>query len=123
MQDESRLKKSATQPVVRISRGHFAPEKYDEVKRLLAESAIPLGPAILALEGLLYFHAGLDANTNTIVNVSIWETEQAARQMDTLAPMLAQRKIMETAGMQFDKNANYETIWTLAGRGPLVSSE
>jgi hypothetical protein len=115
--------RSTTQPVARVSRGHFAPDKYGEAKRLLAESAIPLAPAILALEGLLYFHAGLDANTNTIVNVSIWETEQAAKQMDTLAPMLAQRRIMEAAGVQFDKNANYETVWTLGGREPLVSSE
>jgi hypothetical protein len=36
--------------------------------------------------------------------------------------MLAQRRIMEAAGLQFDKNANYETIWTLGGRGPLVGS-
>jgi hypothetical protein len=118
MQNESRLKKNATQRVVRIARGHFAPEKYDEVKRLLAESAIPLGPAIQALEGMLYYHAGLDASTNTMVNVSIWETEQAARQMDTLAPMLAQRTIMQAAGVQFDKNANYGPTWTLDGRGP-----
>jgi hypothetical protein len=123
MQNESRLKRSAAQPVVRISRGHFGPEKYDQAKRLLAESAIPLGAAIQALEGLLYFHAGLDASTNTIVNVSFWETEPAARQMDTLAPMLAQRRIMEAAGVQFDTIANYETVWTLGGRGPLVSSE
>jgi hypothetical protein len=123
MPNESKSKRSTTQPVARVSRGRFPADKYDEAKRLLAESAIPLAPAIQALKGLLYFHAGLDANTNTIVNVSFWETEQAARQMDTLAPMLAQRRIMEAAGVKFDKNANYETVWTLGGREPLVSSE
>ena len=123
MQNENRSKRSATRPVARVSRGHFAPDMYDEAKRLLAESLVPLGPAIQALEGLLYFHAGLDANTNTIVNVSLWETERAARQMDTLVPMLEQRRIMEAAGVQFDKNANYETVWTLGGRAPLVSPE
>jgi hypothetical protein len=109
--------------VVRISKGHFAPEKYDEVMRLIAESAIPLGLAIQALEGLLYYHAGLDATTNTVVNVSIWETEQAARQMDTLAPMLAQRPILEAAGVQFDKIANFEPTWTLEGRWSFGSSD
>lgn len=118
MQEESRSGKSAKELVVRIARGHFPPEKYAEAERLLAESETPLAPALQALEGLLYYHAGLDATTNTLVNVSIWETEQAARQMDTLAPMLEQRAILEAAGMRFDKNANYKPLWALAGRSP-----
>jgi hypothetical protein len=116
VQNDSRKIKNSTQPVVRISKGHFPPEKYDEVKRLIAESAIPLGPAIRKLEGLLYYHAGVDASTNTVVNVSIWETEQAARQMETLAPMLAQRPLLEAAGVQFDKIANYEPAWKIEGK-------
>jgi hypothetical protein len=115
MQNDGRIIKNSTQPVVRISKGRFPPEKYDEVKRLIAESAIPLAPAIQALHGLLYYHAGLDASTNTVVNVSIWATEQDARQMDTLAPMLAQRPLLEAAGVQFDKIANYEPAWKLEG--------
>jgi len=114
------------QPVVRISKGRFVPEKYDEVKRLIVESAIPLRPAIQALDGLLYYHAGLDADTNTIVNVSIWETEQAACQMDKLPAMLAQRPILEAAGVEFDKIANYEPAWKLEGKwsfGEEVPSE
>jgi hypothetical protein len=114
MQNESRLKKNGTKPVVRISIGHFAPEKYDEVNWLIAESAILLRPAIQALEGLLCYHVGLDASTNIVVNLSIWETEQGARQMDTLAPMLAQRPIL-AAGMQFDKIANDTPAWKLEG--------
>jgi hypothetical protein len=35
--------------------------------------------------------------------------------MDTLAPMLAQRPILEAAGVQFDKIANYEPAWKLEG--------
>jgi hypothetical protein len=68
------------------------------------------------LEGLLYYHAGVDASTSTVVNVSIWETEQAARQMELLAPMLAQRPILEAAGVQFGKIANYEPAWKIEGR-------
>jgi hypothetical protein len=104
---------SAKQPVVRISKGHFAPERFAEVNRLIADSAIVLVPAIQALSGLLYYHASVDANTNTVVNVSIWETEQAAKQMETLAPMLAQRPILEAASVQFDKIANYAPTWKI----------
>lgn len=113
MQTNRRITKGARQPVVRISKGRFDQEKYPEVRRLIDESATPLAPAIQALGGLLYYHAGLDPNTNTVVNVSVWENEQAARQMDALAPMLAQRPILESAGVQFDKIANYEPAWKI----------
>jgi hypothetical protein len=33
-------------PVVRISKGAFAPEKYTEVRRLIEESAAPLVPTL-----------------------------------------------------------------------------
>jgi quinol monooxygenase YgiN len=102
-------------PVVRISKGHFAPENYAEVKRLINESATPLVPAIQELGGLLYYHAAVDASSNTVVNVSIWESEDAAKQMDTLAAMLAQRPILEAAGVQFEKIVNYEPVWMIEG--------
>jgi hypothetical protein len=31
--------------------------------------------------------------------------------MNTLAPMLAQRPVLEAAGVVFDKIANYEPVW------------
>lgn len=116
MQNNSRMEKNAKQPVVRISKGRFSGENYAEVKRLIDESATPLVPAIQALSGLLYYQAAVDSNTNTVVNVSIWENEHAAEQMATLAPMLAQRPILEAAGVQFDRIANYEPAWKVEGR-------
>ena len=107
------LDNKADGPIVRVSRGRFAPEKFDEVKRLISESATPLIPAIRGLRGLLYYHAAVDAKTNTVVNVSIWEAEADAEQMDTLAAMLAQRPILEAAGVEFDKIANYEPAWKI----------
>ena len=108
---DTRVTHNATQPVVRISRGAFSSEMYGEVERLIRESAHKLTSAIEALEGLLYYHAAVDRNTNTVVNVSIWKSEQAARQMDTLAPMLAQRPVLEAAGVRFDPIANYPPLW------------
>jgi len=104
-------------PVVRISRGRFPPERYEEVLRLAEASAVPLIPALEQLRGLLYYFAGVDPATNTFVNVSIWSDLTAAKQMDTLAPMLAQRPIMEKGGVQFDKIANYEPLWKISTKG------
>ncbi len=109
------VKKNAKVPVVRISKGRFAPDRYDEVKRLIDQSATPLVPAIQKLRGLLYYHAAVDQVTSTVVNVSVWENLEAARQMDTLRPMLAQRPILEAAGVQFDQIANYEPAWKIEG--------
>ncbi len=104
---------NAKQPVIRISKGRFAPEKFSEIKRLIEDSAASLLPAIQELHGLLYYHAAVDPVTNTVVNVSIWESVESARQMETLAAMLAQRPVLESAGVEFDRIANYEPAWKI----------
>ena len=101
------------QPIVRISKGRFAPEKYPQVRELIEDSAKPLVPALQNLRGLLYYHAAVDPMTNTVVNVSVWEDGDAARQMDTLGEMLAQRPILEGAGVTFDRIANHEPLWKI----------
>ena len=100
-------------PILRISRGKFEAAKYSEVRRLVEESAAPLVPALKKLRGLIYYHAGVDERTSTVVNVSLWSDLDAARQLDTLAPMLAQRPILEAAGVHFDQIANYEPLWKI----------
>jgi hypothetical protein len=110
------VKFDAATPVVRLSKGRFAPERYERVKKLIDDSSKPLVPALTELHGLLYYHAAVDAVTGTVVNVSIWENLAAAKQMDTLAPMLAQRPILEAAGVTFDKIANYAPRWKIQGR-------
>src|SRR5258708_14191932 len=99
--------------VVRISKGRFASTQYDEVRRFNEAAAEPLVPAIKQLRGLLYYHVAVDPVTNTVVNVSIWTDLDAAKQMDTLAPMLALSPGAERIGVQFDPIANYEPLWTL----------
>lgn len=101
------------QPIVRLSRGRFAPEKYERVKQLIDDSAKPLVPAIRAQRGLLYYHAAVDRETNTLVNISIWEDLDAAKQMNTLQAMLAQRPILEAAGVTFDRIVNYDPLWKI----------
>ena len=102
-----------TDPIVRISRGHFPSSQYEEVRRFIEAAAEPLVPAIRQLRGLLYYHVAVDPITNTVVNVSIWTDLDAAKQMNTLAPMLALRSDAERIGIQFDPIANYEPLWTI----------
>jgi hypothetical protein len=40
------------------------------------------------------------------------------KQMETLAAMQAQRSVLEATGVEFDRIANYQPLWThRAGRG------
>lgn len=102
-----------TLPVMRVSRGAFASEKYTEVRRLIEELAVPLIPALKKLSGLLYYYAAVDRATSTVVNISLWTDLDTAKQMETLGPMLAQRPILERAGVRFEPIANYETLWNI----------
>lgn len=47
------------------------------------------------------------------MNISVWEDLAAARQMDTLQAMLAQRPILEAGGVTFDRIVNYDPLWTI----------
>jgi hypothetical protein len=108
--------------VVRISKGTFAADRLEEVRRLIDQSADPLIPALKRLRGLIYYHAAVDAETSTVVNVSIWTDLDAAKQMDTLAPMLAQRPILEAAGVRFDRITNYQPLWRIDSEQSLPGS-
>jgi hypothetical protein len=61
----------------------------------------------------LHYYAGIDRTAGTMTNVSIRASLEDARQMDTLQPMLEQRKVFESLGIRFDPIINYETLWEI----------
>lgn len=101
-------------PVARISRGSFQPERYELVKARLTQSQETLISAIRQLNGLLHYYVGIDPVSNTMVNVSIWQSLADAKQMETLAPMLALAKEFIDLGVTFERPIiNYDTIWEI----------
>lgn len=101
-------------PVIRISRGSFQPERYEIVKAHLTQSQETLIPAIRQLNGLLHYYVGIDPVSNTMVNVSIWQSLADAKQMETLAPMLALAKEFIDLGVTFERPIiNYDTVWEI----------
>jgi len=99
--------------VVRLSHGTFAPEKVADVRAKLEEGRASLEPALRQLRGLLHYYVAVDEQGSTMVNVSVWAGLKEAKQMDTLAPMLAQRVVFEKLGVRFDPIRNYPTLWTI----------
>lgn len=102
-----------SEPIVRISQGFFEPRQYDIVDAKLKEGRSVLEPALRALPGLLHYYVSIDSLSNSMVNVSIWETFQAAQQMDTVKEMLAQRDIFVALGVKFQAIRNYSGLWSI----------
>ena len=107
-------KAAAPTPIVRISRGSFAPEKYEAVKARLGAAQQSLVPAIRRLAGCLHYFAAIDRESNSMVNVSVWRSLADAQQMQTLGPMLALAEEFAREGVRFERPiVNYETLWEI----------
>ena len=105
-------KRLAPARVVRISRASFAPEKYDDIKDRLDRAQNVLAPAIQGLHGCIHYFAAIDRESSTMVNVSVWQSVEDAKQMQTLAPMLALAEEFTREGVRFERPIlNYETLW------------
>ena len=101
-------------PVLRISRGSFKPGDYARIKARLDASEQTLVPAIRKLRGCVHYWAGIDPATNTMVNVSVWNSLADAKEMETLVPMLALAGEFVKLGVVFEHPiANYETLWQI----------
>jgi hypothetical protein len=108
-------KADASLPVVRISRGAFAPEKYETVKARLDASQKTLVPAIRQLSGCLHYFAAIDRDSSSMVNVSVWRSLADAQQMQTLGPMLALAEEFAREGVRFERPIiNYQTLWAVS---------
>ena len=99
--------------VVRISKGNFDLNRLTEAERLLIESETALRAPLQGLRGLLHYYVGIDRERGYLTNVSVWETLADAHQMDSLQAMLAQRPILEGAGVSFEPITNHETLWSI----------
>lgn len=102
-----------SEPIVRVSQGFFEPQQYDIVASKLKEGRSILEPALRALPGLIHYYVSIDSLSHSMVNVSIWESLEAAQQMNTLKEMLAQRDIFVSLGVKFQSLRNYSGLWSI----------
>ena len=102
-----------SKPLIRVSQGVFGPELTDKVIASLNDGRKALEPALQALPGLLHYYVAVDTNSNSMVNISVWESVEAARQMDKLPEMAAQREIFIGIGVKFEPIRNYSGLWSI----------
>jgi hypothetical protein len=99
--------------VVRVSRGSFDPGQFAEVDTVNQKVSEYLIPAISRLPGLIHWYAGVSPE-GSIVNVSVWDSDEHAAQMGRLTEMTVDaRGEMEAVGVTFTPIVNYPVNWTI----------
>jgi hypothetical protein len=99
--------------VVRVSRGSFDPSRFAEVDAVNKRVSGYLVPAIMRLPGLIHWYAGVSPE-GSIVNISVWDSDEHAAQMNQLKKMTVDaRGEMVTAGVAFIPIVNYPISWTI----------
>ncbi len=106
-----------TTAVVRVSRVIFDPSLFSEIVTADKKASEYLIPAIQRLPGLLHWFAGV-APEGSFVQVSVWDCEEHAKQMDQLTEMTVRaRGDMREAGVIFTPETativNYPINWTI----------
>jgi hypothetical protein len=99
--------------VIRVSRGSFDPSRFTEVDAANTKVSEYLVPAISRLPGLIHWYAGVSPE-GSIVNVSVWDSDEHAAQMDRLKEMTVDaRAEMQALDVTFIPIVNYPISWTI----------
>jgi hypothetical protein len=103
--------------VIRVGRVTFDPSLYEDVAVADKETSEYLIPAIKALPGLIRWYSGVSPE-GSLSQVSIWDSEEHAAQMDHLKEMrVTAREEFGAVGVTFTAETatytNYPITWTI----------
>jgi quinol monooxygenase YgiN len=99
--------------IVRISKGKFSADRLAEAEEALAQSERALRAPLEAMPGLIDYYVAIDRAAGQLTNVSVWDTMEHAQAMSQLKEMLAQRPVLEAAGVSFELITNHDALWSI----------
>lgn|SRR5690348_15434319 len=103
-----------SEPVIRVSIIRCDATKFALLRRMMLDVEADLRPGIEAMPGLLAFYAGADEATLSLINTSVWDTLEHAKQLDTFQPMLDAGKQFVAAGAVFERPImNHVSLWRI----------
>lgn len=103
-----------SEPVIRVSIIRCDATKFALLRRMMLDVEVDLRPGIEAMPGLLAFYAGADEATLSLINTSVWDTLEHAKQLDTFQPMLDAGKQFVAAGAVFERPImNHVSLWRI----------
>ncbi|WP_259065714.1 hypothetical protein HDF24_02675 [Mucilaginibacter sp. X4EP1] len=98
--------------VVRVSIGYFPSDKTEQIEAMTNnEFKNAVVPAVKKLNGNLGFYVGIDKQKHAISNVSFWQSQEDAAQMNTLKEMLDMKVVFEAVGVNFIAITNATINW------------
>jgi hypothetical protein len=96
---------------IRVSRATFDQARFAEVDAMNKKTSEYLIPAIKRLPGLIHFYAGVSSE-GSAVQVSVWDSEEHAAQLDRLKEMTVDaRGEAEACGVTFHPIITYPINW------------
>jgi hypothetical protein len=100
--------------VVRVALLTFDPALTADVDALNARQAEYLIPAIGQLPGLIHWYTGVSPD-GTMAAISVWDSEEHARQMDDLKEMVVQARgeVAALVGRYSGSIVNYPVAWKI----------
>ena len=99
--------------VVRVSRATFDPSRFAEVDAMNKKTSEYLIPAIRRQPGLIHFYSGVSPE-GSIVQVSVWNSDEHAAQLNRLTEMTVDaRGEAEAVGVTFTPIVHYPVNWTI----------
>jgi hypothetical protein len=99
--------------VVRVSRATFDPSRFAEVDAMNKKTSEYLIPAIRRQPGLIHFYSGVSPE-GSIVQVSVWDSDEHAAQLNRLTEMTVDaRGEAEAVGVTFTPIVHYPVNWTI----------
>lgn len=102
-----------TTAVIRVSSGTFDPARFAEVEEMNRATGRYLIPAVQSLPGLISMYTGVSP-AGSISQISVWDTEEHAKQLNTLKEMaVIARGEAEAAGVNFLPIVHYPAGWTI----------
>ena len=103
---------SMSDRVLRVSVLRCDATKFALLRGMMLEVEAALRPGIEAMPGLLAFYAGADEATLSLINTSVWDSLEHAKQLDTFQPMLDAGKQFVAAGAEFERPImNHVSLW------------
>jgi hypothetical protein len=100
--------------VVRVARASFDPSRFAELDALITKQAEYLIPAIERLPGLIHWYTSVSPE-GSAAQVSVWDSEEHAAQMDRLKEMavVARGELEALGGTFLPPIVNYPIKWTI----------
>jgi hypothetical protein len=100
--------------IVRISIGHYPPDKEEIVEeKLNTIFKDKIKPAVKRLNGNIHYFVAMDKEKKSLTNVSIWTSKEAAHQMAEMEEMKEMGRDFVKMGVMFSEITNHEMLWQL----------